>query len=282
MIIDCHVHVNNYHDEEVESLNGSLEELQLAMRRNRIDVALILTSYKVSAGRPPIRDVVKAIHGSKKLYAVAGISWINFKPSQLDELREYLQDGSVRGFKLYPGYEPFYPADEKLRPMYEMAEEFAIPVMVHTGDTYDPRGKLKFAHPLNVDEVAVDYPKVNFVICHLGNPWLTDTMEVVYKNENVYADVSGLVLGNFSDRFESFMHRRLQEICMFGVEPEKLLFGTDWPISTMESYLRFMEDMKMPERDKKKILYQNSAQLFKIPVGDQSHATLNGLKNLLR
>ena len=46
-----------------------------------------------------------------------------------------------------------------------------MPVFFHTGDTYSPEAKLKFAHPLGVDEVAVDHPDVKFVLCHLGNPW---------------------------------------------------------------------------------------------------------------
>jgi predicted TIM-barrel fold metal-dependent hydrolase len=81
--------------------------------------------------------------------------------------------------------------------VYALAAKYAVPVMIHCGDTYTPKGKVKYSHPLHVDEVAVDHPDVNFVICHLGNPWLRDCMEVVYKNANVYADISGLVLGNF-------------------------------------------------------------------------------------
>jgi len=272
-IIDCHTHVNNYHNEDVESLQQCIDDLQREMRRNRVDVALVLTSYKVSPGRPSTREVVQATRDLTNVYIVAGISYQHFSPDKLAELREYLRDGSVRGLKIYPGYEPFYPADEKLRGVYELAAEFTVPVMIHSGDTFTPRGKVKFAHPLHVDEVAVDYPDVNFIICHLGNPWFRDCMEVVYKNKNVYTDISGLVLGDFSDRFEEFMNKQIQEMLMYGVEPDKVLFGTDWPISSMESYLEFMEELKMPEKDRRKIMYDNAANLFKLP-GTNSNSTL--------
>ena len=95
-------------------------------------------------------------------------------------------------------------------------------------------------------------------------------MEVVYKNKNVYTDISGLVLGDFTDRFESYMRNQLQEMLVYGVEPDKVLFGTDWPISSMESYLQFMEELSIPEKDRKKILCDNAAQLFKLPVSDSS------------
>jgi predicted TIM-barrel fold metal-dependent hydrolase len=117
-----------------------------------------------------------------------------------------------------------------------------------------------------VDEVAVDHPGVKFVICHLGNPWLTDCMEVVYKNPNVQADISGLVLGNFSERFELYMRRQLQDLLVWGVDPKDVLYGTDWPISSMESYLTFMEDLKIPPADKRAIMCDNAAKLFKIPI----------------
>jgi len=268
MIIDCHTHLNNYHNEERESLQECLDNLQREMRRNRVDIALVLTSYKDVPGRPSTRAAVEATRNLKNIFVVAGISYLNFHPDQLGPLREYMQEGLVRGLKLYPGYEPFYPMDEKLEPVYALAAEMNFPVMIHSGDTYSPKGKVKFSHPLHIDEVAVDHPDVNFIICHIGNPWIRDCMEVVYKNANVFTDISGLVLGNFSDRFESYMRKQLHEMLLFGVNPENVLFGTDWPISSMESYLQFMEELKIPEKDKRKIYFENSARLFRLSRND--------------
>jgi len=277
MIIDCHTHVNNYHNDEVESLQQCLDDLLLQMKRNRIDISLVLTSYKVTNGRPSTRNVVNATRDMQNVFVVAGLSYLHYHPDELSELREYLQDGHVRGLKIYPGYEPFYPSDPKFAPAYALAAEFNVPVMIHSGDTYTPKGKVKYSHPLHVDDAAVDFPDVNFVICHLGSPWFRDSMEVVYKNSNVYTDISGLVLGDFSDRFESYMRKQLQEMLVYGVEPDKVLFGTDWPISSMESYLAFIEELRIPEKDRKKIMYENAAGLFKIPVNGSS----SGLSSLL-
>lgn len=278
MIIDCHTHLNNYHDESVDALDACLARLQASMRRNRIDVALVLTSYKVVPGRPSTRAVVDATRSLDNIHVVAGVSYLNLTGSDLQEIRAFLEEGTVKGLKLYPGYEPFYPADPKLTPLYALAEEFDVPVMIHSGDTYAPSGKIKFSHPINVDEVAVDFPRVRFLICHLGNPWFRDCMEVVYKNENVYADISGLVLGDFSDRFEEYMRKQLQEMMIWGMNPAKVLFGTDWPISSMESYVRFVEELPLPIRDKQLLLYENAAKLFRIPVKPEA----TGLRSLLK
>ena len=278
MIIDCHTHVNNYHDESVDALGECIQKLLQSMRRNRVDVSVILTSYKIVPGRPSTRAVVEATREMDNLHVVAGLSWKNMTQADLDELRDLLEQRAIKGLKLYPGYEPFYPADPKLAPAYALAEEFDVPVMIHSGDTYAPSGKVKYSHPINVDEVAVDFPRVKFVICHLGNPWFRDCMEVVYKNDNVYADISGLVLGDFSDRFEEYMRKQLQEMLLWGMNPRKVLFGTDWPISSLESYLGFMEELKLPLKDKQLLFYENAAKLFKIPV----KASTVGFGSLLR
>jgi len=266
MIIDCHVHLNNYHEQIAVSLHDSLAKLQDAMGEAGIDHALVLTSYLVSPNRPSTAQVVEAIATVKNLSVVAGISFKHYKERDLRELADMLQAGLVKGLKLYPGYEPFYPHDNRLKVVYELAEEFDVPVMIHTGDTYAPQGKLKYSHPLEIDEVAVDHPRVKFVICHLGNPWLTDCMEVVYKNQNCYADFSGLVLGEFTEAFEDYMVEEIQDVILYAGDPGRFLFGTDWPICSMTSYVNFVHELKLPDETYRMIMYENARKLFKLPL----------------
>jgi predicted TIM-barrel fold metal-dependent hydrolase len=266
LIVDCHTHVNNYHDEQVDNLGDCIDELQRQMRRNRVDAAIVLTSYKVTAGRPSTRAVVEATRKHPNLWVVAGLSWPSFSEKDLEEILPGVEDGKVRGLKIYPGYQPFYPNDPKLEPAFVFAREHDLPVMVHSGDTYTPKGKIKYSHPIHVDELAVDHPEVKFVICHIGNPWIRDCMEVVYKNQNVYCDVSGLVLGDFDDRFESYIREQVQEMLLYGVQPEKCLYGTDWPIASMESYLEFMDELRMPAHDRRLIMSENAIRLFRLPI----------------
>jgi len=130
------------------------------------------------------------------------------------------------------------------------------------------RGKVKFSHPLEMDEVAVDHRNVNFVICHMGNPWIRDCMEVVYKNANVYTDMSGLTLGEFEDRFEVFLRKQVSEMLSYGVEPDALLYGTDWPISSMESYLDFMKELAIPQKERRMIMAENALELYGLDRGN--------------
>lgn len=266
MIVDCHVHLNNYHEQLAVSLDESLEKLQAAMQESNVDYALVLTSYLVSPHRPSTADVVKAIEHIPKLGVVAGVSYTNYRQRDLRELADFLEHGLVKGLKLYPGYEPFYPHDKRLQVVYDLAEEFDVPVMIHSGDTYSPKGKLKYSHPLEIDEVAVDHPKVKFVICHLGNPWITDCMEVVYKNQNCYTDISGLVLGKFSEAFEEYMSDEIRDAILYAGDPGRFLYGTDWPICSMSSYISFVRQLGLPDDALTRIMSDNAIRLFKLPL----------------
>jgi len=264
MIIDVHTHINNYHEERVVSLEDCLDKLSETMNENKVNYSLVLTSYKVNEHRPSTKKVVEARSGRDNLGVVAGISFLNYDHRDLGEISEYLEAGLIKGLKLYPGYEPFYPYDNRMKVVYDMAVEYDVPVMFHSGDTYSPKGKIKYSHPIHIDDVAVDFPELKIVICHVGNPWIKDCMEVVYKNKNVFADFSGLVLGNFSDKFERYMKNELEEMITYAGNPRYLLYGTDWPISNMSSYLNFMKQLDLPEEKKELILWKNAAELFKI------------------
>jgi uncharacterized protein len=266
MIIDVHTHLNNYYDEKTISIQQRLDELQESMRFNKVDIALILTSFTVNENRPSTRAVVEATRDMKNLFVVAGISYVNYREKDLRELGDFLKEGAVKGLKLYPGYEPFYPHDKRCQVLYDLAKEYDVPVMIHSGDTYTAKGRVRYSHPLHIDDVAVDNPELKIVICHVGNPWIRDCMEVVYKNPKVYADISGLVLGDFTDRFEKYMVSQLRDMILYAGEPCYLLYGTDWPICRMRSYLKFVDELGLPVEHKEMLLWKNAAELFKFDV----------------
>jgi hypothetical protein len=53
---------------------------------------------------------------------------------------------------------------------------------------------------------------------------------------------------------------------LWGMNPRKVLYGTDWPLATMESYLQFVEELKMPPKDRALMSYENAAALFKLDI----------------
>lgn len=265
MIIDCHVHINQYElMQNVFTLEGRLDALQREMTSNNVDYALILSSYKTDEYRPSARQIIEATRKYDNLGLVAGFSIDSHTGEDLKDYRAWIKDGLVQGLKIYSGYEHHYPYDERYQKVYDTCVEFDIPVMIHTGDTLSKKSKLRYAQPLNLDDVAVDNPELKIIMCHLGNPWIEDAQEVIYKNKNVYGDISGFVMGDFDHYFEKMMSEKVSELINYAGEPKYLLYGTDWPISTMDSYLNFVAKLKIKKEFRDLLMYKNAKELFKI------------------
>ena len=264
MIIDCHVHLNHYEGTKYLPLEERMQSLLNTMQAGNVDYSIILSSYAVNPDRPSTEQLIQVTKKHDNLGIVAGFSIDNHTDDDFANCKKWLKDGLIKGMKLYCGYEHYYPYDKKYQRVYDLCVEFGAPVMIHTGDTFSSRGKLRFSHPLNIDEVAVDNPDLKVIICHLGNPWIQDCEEVIYKNKNVYADISGLVLGDFTDYYEDFMVDKVAEFLNYAGEPRYLLYGSDWPISNMESYLNFVAKLELTPHSRDLLMFRNSKALFKI------------------
>jgi predicted TIM-barrel fold metal-dependent hydrolase len=183
---------------------------------------------------------------------------------------EVLATGRVVALKGYLGYLYYDPAHPNYRRYYELAAKYRVPVFFHTGDTYSPMAKLRFAHPLGVDEVAVDHPDTRFVLCHIGNPWVTDCAEVVYKNMNVWADLSGLIVGDDVDFASEEGRERAEELAYeirravrYSERPNRFLYGTDWPLAPMPAYRDFVL-AAVPAEHHECVFEENARLLFRL------------------
>ena len=168
--------------------------------------------------------------------------------------------------KIYLGYEPYYPSDPRYARAYEIAEQFDIPVVFHTGDTDRSTALLKYADPMGVDEIAVAHPKVRFVIAHCGNPWIQTAAEVAYKNPNVYLDGSAFLVGDVSrlsrEQVDTYMVWPLRWIFGYVENPAKLMFASDWPVTNIPAYLRAFQ-RAIPRKHWNAVFHDNAARVFR-------------------
>jgi predicted TIM-barrel fold metal-dependent hydrolase len=184
------------------------------------------------------------------------------------------QGGKLVALKAYLGYLHFGPEHPNYVPYYKLAARHGLPVIFHTGDTWSTKAKVKYAHPLRVDEVAVDHPDVKFVMAHLGNPWLIDAAEVVFKNDNVWADLSGLFVGDTNaindlrkkandlpDAAEGLMFSDLKKALSYTGRPDRFLYGSDWPLAPMPAYRRLIETI-VPKDQHGAVFRANAERLF--------------------
>ena len=274
MLIDCHVHLNNYAENPGRPTKENVEDLFAKMTEHGVDHAVVLTSYKANVDRPSVEEVIEILANDPRTTVVEGLRWRSESRTDLYTLEDRLREGPVKGIKLYPGYDKYAINDPSLESVFRIAAKYDVPVMIHCGDTYAKDAKVRQAHPLLVDDVAVDYPDVKFVICHLGNPWFQDTAEVLYKNDNVYADISGLTLGDFGFEFERYMVKRVKEMIMYMGDPgRQLMYGSDWPLVRMGPYIKFLHSLELSAEAIDHIAWRTAAELFKIRVPEPPSAS---------
>ena len=280
-MIDAHVHVTNAKlpgiIAEHPMLDGPEPPLAAALKAEmaRAGVTHALAMGRLDApGSDPlgIAGIARLAGFVPGLHAIGAIDPSKNSPAHFARVEADLKAGKVKALKAYLGYIHLPPDAPAYVPYYELAKAYNVPVVFHTGDTYSRTAKVRFAHPLLVDDVAVDHPGVRFVLAHFGSPWLVDAAEVVYKNENVWADLSGLVIGEealFSGHFDARrpvaeidrVIDRVRDAIHYPVKPERFLFGSDWPLAPMASYRRLVEAI-VPASMHQAVFEDNSRTLF--------------------
>ncbi len=278
-MIDSHIHVVPPNLPGVGPLSPRLEGprdaltagLREQMQAAGVTQALAMGRLSDDPADPlGVRSSLELAGDVPGLQAIGVANPLRADREHVERVRRELAALPVRALKIYLGYLHFGPDHPNYLPYYELAVALRLPVIFHTGDTYSPRAKLRFAHPLLVDDVAVDFPQVSFVLAHVGNPWLREAAEVVYKNFNVWADLSGLAVGDaalFHDEARRDLladtARRVAEEFRYAERPNRFLYGSDWPLVPMPEYRDFIRTV-VPEVHHQQVFEENARALFRI------------------
>lgn len=256
-IIDAHIHTSfDSEPEETSQIPNTQIELLKEFNEAGVLGAVAMTSQ---GGGGYVADLEK----SKVVFCFG----LGLKTT-VAEVEARLKAHKANCIKVYLGYVHKFAYDKFYRPFYKLAEKYKVPVAFHTGDTYSIKGKLKYSDPLTIDEVAVDFPKVNFVIAHMGNPWIQSAAEVAYKNPNVWLEGSALLIGKLSqtpaEKMKEFVINPIKWAFGYVENPKKVLFGTDWPLSPIKDYADAFSQA-IPKESWKDVFYNNALEVYKIP-----------------
>lgn len=154
----------------------------------------------------------------------------------------------IRCLKIHPSHQLF-PANaytqglETLGAIYRRCEERGLPVMIHTGTSIFPGARNKFGRPMELDDVAIDFPKLVIIMAHGGRPlWMDEAFFVLRRHRNMYLDVSGIPPLKLLEYFP-----RLSEI------GDRVLWGTDWPSPGVRDLKQNLDQfMTLPLNDEQK------------------------------
>ena len=170
-------------------------------------------------------------------------------------------DAGVRALKVHPPHQLFranayLDSLPRLAELYDRAERAAIPVTIHTGTSVFPGARSRFGDPMDVDDVAVDFPKLPILLAHGGRPlWMEAAFFIVRRHPNVYLELSGIPPVKLLEYFP-----RLEEIA------DKTVWGTDWPSPGVTSMRRNIDQflaLPLSEPARQKILHANAERIFR-------------------
>jgi len=136
----------------------------------------------------------------------------------------------LRGINIQPSFFGMPIDHGQLYPVYAKACELGLAVGVHTGIKYTSHLPIKHDHPLQLDQVACDFPELTLVACHAGWPWTAEMVAVARKHPRVYLEFGGLApkyVGAAGTGWE-VMFRFMNSLLS-----QQVLFGTDWPVILM-------------------------------------------------
>jgi predicted TIM-barrel fold metal-dependent hydrolase len=278
-MIDAHIHAVKPRLAGVKSLPPILDapsdQLAASLRQQMQDsgttVALAMGHMSGADDDPlGIASTLRLAQQVPGLYAIGVADPTRTDTDHLQRVERQLQTGTAKALKGYLGYTYFGPESPAYAPYFELAAKYQIPFVFHTGDNPSEVAKVKYAHPLLIDEVAVENRRTKFILAHFGNPWVVDAAEVVRRNENVWADLSGMLNGDTAQFAALSAHgalartaERIRQSIEYTNRPDKFLYGSDWPLAPMPAYADFVRQM-VPAEAYQAVFEENARVLFRV------------------
>ena len=262
-IIDAHIHIFGDHANDMARRAGhenSKEHLREEYARLGLVGAVVMGNRPLDLEAHVYPEFLRYCVGLDRLSG-----WNEDRKKTYDLVERHLQRESCVGVKLYPGYNFQYVWDEEYAPVYELAARYGKPVAIHTGETSFSQAQLEYCHPLTLDRAAATFPQVQFVMCHLGNPWVVDAAAVISKNPNVSADLSGMLVGllnmpAYLEEQAGYM-AHLRTWIAYMESYDRLMFGTDWPLANIQNYIDFVARL-VPEKHYEGVFAGNARRIY--------------------
>lgn len=226
MIIDSHVHItaegiiDAYEGTELLRFDMRPETLIAGMDADGINKAIV-------CGVPFKKDTNDFVAEVVRKYPQRLIGFANVNPNDgapsVVELERAIKILGLRGLKLDPVSQGFYPNDPQIHSLVKKAAELKVPVAIHSG--FSEFGLLKHGLPIHIDELACAVPQATILMLHSGGaswgrlPHLAEQgLMVAMKNANVFLETS------FTETATV-----IEALKILG--SERLIFGSDFPFN---------------------------------------------------
>lgn len=154
--------------------------------------------------------------------------------------------------------------DPSLAEIFVLADEYDVPVLVHSHGTGAPTERFRIAigRPTRIEEVLVKHPDLRLFIEDAGFPFFEETVALMYNYPNVYADLSNISWM----KPRAVFHKYLRELVEVGLG-NRLFFGSDqmqWPEVLDEAIEAIQSAEFLTHEQKADIFYNNAARFLRL------------------
>lgn len=161
----------------------------------------------------------------------------------------------IYGIKVHPYHSKIAFNSDKVQAYIRLAEKYNLPVVTHTSNDYE-------SSPQLVYEMALKYPNVNFVMCHMGLATNNqEAIELIAKLPNLYGDTAWV---------RADIVYQAIKVC----GSDKILFGTDNPINGLDTYNdddfynQYFTELRsqLTQSEYEHLMFANAKKLFKLKI----------------
>lgn len=176
------------------------------------------------------------------------------------DLDRYVNEWDMKGLNLQPWVQGIYCNDKRLYPLYSYCQQKDIPVTIHASINFSVTKKIDYSHPLYLEEVACDFPKLTIIANHAGWPWVNEMVAVAWKHTNVCLEMGGV-----SPKYMVMPGTGWELFLTYGnsVLQDQILFATD-SIIPHERVVKELDLLPLKDTVKEKLLYKNALRVLNI------------------
>ncbi len=182
-----------------------------------------------------------------------------------DQLQRAVNDLGLRGLKLSPPSQEFFPDDPAVYPLYERAQRLGLPVVMHTGMSWEPRTRLAYGQPLRLEPVLADFPDLRIVATHFGWPWSLELAALAMRYPNLFIDTAALYYDNPEDFIADLFRRQLPLTMIERTLRYQIVFGSNYPRIEIRNMARAVRESGLSPRTLEMIFRDNPRRLLGLP-----------------
>ncbi|MCC6314311.1 MAG: amidohydrolase [Thermomicrobiales bacterium] len=184
-------------------------------------------------------------------------------------LEHAAQEYGLRGVKLDPALQQFAIDDpQRAFPVYARAEELGLPLLIHCGMSWAPKGRSALANPLALEAVVQAFPRLRIIIAHLGWPWVNEAAMLAFRYPTVYLDTSVLFSGTPTESLRQALQTSIGIDALDRSLSRQIVFGSNYPRVDPKRAAWAVEALGLRPKLQQRIFHDNAAALLGLGGGE--------------